>query len=246
MFQRISRFFTFPSHLVPHPGPVRSYPHVELCTHAADFGPVEYFFCRGQGEGPLPVVFFAHGNGELIDQWVEPLSGYPRRGIHLVLMEYRSYGRTRGKPSEEALNADFLAIREAVCAREEVDASCVVYHGRSIGGGVVCRAARDAVPSGLILQSTFTDLYAIARRFGARRMMMGDHFENEATVRTLPCPVVVLHGDADRLIPLAHGRKLAAAAKHGELHIFPGADHNTPIDARPEYWQAIEGLMTRI
>ena len=118
---------------------------------------------REAGGGPAPLVVFAHGNAELIDPWPQVLSPYRNLGCHVLLPEYRSYGRSGGKPSEASICADVHAFVRKIIQRPDVDSSRVVFHGRSLGGGVLGAVAQRWSPRAAILESTFTSLEDLAR-----------------------------------------------------------------------------------
>jgi fermentation-respiration switch protein FrsA (DUF1100 family) len=169
---------------------------------------------------------FAHGNGELIDDWPEALAPYRALGMHLLLAEYRGYGRSGGVPSEAGVVDDLLRFVERCAARPDVDASRLVLHGRSLGGGVVCAVAPRVAPRALVLWSTFTSLPDVARRFGVPAWLVPYRFDNRAALRETTAPVLVVHGTADRLIPFTHAEALARVRPGVTLHPDPGADHN--------------------
>ncbi len=204
-------------------------------------GKVEaWYFRAGAARGA--VALMAHGNAELIDGNVEIARQYNRLGVHALLVEYRGYGRSAGTPSEDGIVADFAAARALVAARPEVDDARWVYHGRSLGGGVVCALARRSPPAALVLQSTFTSIDAMAPWPLLPSWLVRDHFDNLGALRALDQPVLVFHGTHDTIVPVAHGRALAAAAKHARL-IEVDSDHNDFPVASPEVWAAIEGFL---
>jgi len=189
------------------------------------------------------VVFFAHGNGELIDYAAPGLEPYRRRGISAALLEYRGYGRSGGEPSEAALFADIERFYDAVIARPDVDGRRVIAHGRSLGGGVMGGLIARRPVHGLVLESTFRSVKVIARRFMLPGVFVADPFDNEAAVSGFEGPVVVLHGREDEIIPFEHGRALATLAADAELVDFASGHNDMPHDAR--YWAAIDRLLER-
>lgn len=204
-------------------------PGLERWTIESDEGRVEAWFLLGDGasaEHPAPAVLFAHGNGELIDHWPHALAGYRRLGLSVLLPEYRGYGRCAGSPSQAKIAADFVQFHGLLVARPEVDATRLLYHGRSLGGGAVCALAARRPPHALLLMSTFTGIKPLARRFLLPGSWVVDPFDNLSVVSAFEGPVLVLHGEADRLIPIEHGEALARAAKHGQLRRYPGEPHN--------------------
>jgi len=193
--------------------------------------------------GAAPVLLFAHGNGELIGQWSEALVPYRRMGLGVLLIEYRGYGRAEGSPSQAAMTEDFIAVRDQVAARDEIDHDRFVYHGRSLGGGVVCDLATERPPHAIILESTFTSVPAIARRMGVPHFMVLDPYDNRAFLKGSPLPFLLLHGGQDRIIPVSHAHDLHAAAKNSRLHIFGDTGHNDGLFMRRDYWALIEDFL---
>jgi pimeloyl-ACP methyl ester carboxylesterase len=107
MLPWLQRKLLFPSHLVPRP---RHAAHAEVGGEQYWFDGVEAWLLPGRGvtaATPGPLLVFAHGNGELIDQWPPMLAPYRQRGLSVLLPEYRGYGRSAGQPSEPALVGDF-------------------------------------------------------------------------------------------------------------------------------------------
>jgi fermentation-respiration switch protein FrsA (DUF1100 family) len=249
-FTWLQRKLLFPSHLAA------------LRTHASlpidgerwwldtEQGPVEAWFLPGHGvsahaRGPL--VVFAHGNGELIDDWPELLAPYRARGVSVLLPEYRSYGRSAGQPSERSVVGDFAALLGRARGDARVDVQRVVYHGRSLGGAVACTLASLDPPHALILESTFTSLFDMTRalHLPVPRFLLHDRFDSLSTLRAFARPVLVMHGALDTLVPPAHGRRLFEACPTAQLTLFDRAGHNDLPWTGERYWQAVEATLER-
>lgn len=246
--ERILNWFLFPGALRPAPRLLAMPAGVESRSIVAGHGRaggarVEYWFAPSAAAGPRATVVFAHGNGELIDDWWRALAPYVDLGANLVLAEFRGYGRSEGTPSCAALGDDFLQIVEDLVKRGDVDAQRLVYHGRSLGGGVVCRAAASLPPAGLVLESTFTSLKAMAARFHMPASVLDEDFDNLQLAERIACPCLLFHGDQDSLVPMDHARALAAALPRAKLRIMEGAGHNSPLSVRPAYWQELGALL---
>lgn len=191
--------------------------------------------------GPRPVVVFAHGNGELIDGWPDALAPYRRQGVAVALLEYRGYGRSTGSPSQAALVADFLAFVDALAARPEVDPQGVVYHGRSLGGGVVAAASATRPPRALIIESSFTSVATLAREgWRVPRFIVRDPFDSLTALKRYRGLSLIVHGSRDALIPISHGQRLAD--RPGARLLTRDCGHNDcPRDG--VYWRAIRRLL---
>ncbi|MCB9557143.1 MAG: alpha/beta hydrolase [Deltaproteobacteria bacterium] len=189
-----------------------------------------------------PLVVFAHGNGEVIDQWPSTLEPLRRLGVALLLVEYRGFGRSAGTPSQSAIVEDFRYFVERVSQRADIDGERRVFFGRSLGGGVVCALSRLITPRALILSSTFTSIADAARRFLLPRFLVKDPYDNIAALRVFDGPTLILHGRADRLLPFNNAEKLVATARQGELVPFAGG-HNTSPDSG--YFRAVANFLRR-
>jgi pimeloyl-ACP methyl ester carboxylesterase len=99
---------------------------------------------------------------------------------------------------------DLRAWLQRLQHRPEVDATRLIYHGRSIGGGVACALASVHPPQAMILQSTFTCIADVARRFGVPRALITEPFDNLTVIRQARFPCLIMHGTRDRLIPFSH------------------------------------------
>ena len=246
VLHRIQRALLFPRGFVRGDDAIaRRVPRLERWWHETEAGAVEAWFVPGEGvsaDRPGPAVLHAHGNAELIEHWVEPLARYRRLGVSLLLVEYRGYGRSAGRPGEEAIRADTRAFYDRLVARPEVDASKVVLHGRSLGGGAVCAVADARPAAGLVLESTFTSVPEVVR--WAPRFAFADVFDNRRVLAGLDAPVLLMHGRRDDLVPFAHAERNQRAARDAELLPFRCGHNALPPDPRP-YWAAIERLLHR-
>lgn len=239
------RFMIFPGQrIVPVPGV--GAPGVERIWLDTDQGRVEAWFLPGEGvraEAPGPMVVYAHGNGELIEYARQMVEGYRRLGVSVLLPEFRGYGRSAGSPSESAIVDDYRRFVELAVTRPDVDPERVVFHGRSLGGGVIAALTAHRRPRALILESTFSSLAPIARRYFAPSFLLRDRFDSAEAIAGLDLPILLIHGERDQVVPFPHAKRLEAAAKHVELVRFPDGHNDLPSNATL-YWQKIGALLS--
>jgi len=249
MVQRLERLILFPGHLLGAPSaPPRDVSGLERLTIESSEGEVEAWFLPAYGVESgdrRPAVVFAHGNGELIDEWAAPLEPYRKMGIGVLLPEYRGYGRSRGQPSEEAINEDFLRFYDGLTGRADVDPSKILLHGRSLGGGAACALARERPAAGLILESTFTSVVDIARGWHVPSFLLTNRFDNESVVRAFPHPVLILHGRRDRVVPYAHAEALERASPRAKLVTYE-CDHNDMRRTADGFWSEIASYLRTV
>jgi len=192
-------------------------------------GPVETWFFpapAASAEEPAPLVLYAHGNAELIQGQVPAVELYRELGAHLLLCEYRGYGESAGSPSQAGLVADQRAALERVLLRDDVDAERVLYHGRSLGTGVVCALARERAPRALVLFSPFTSVRTFVTSYAVPGFLVWDPFDNAAALAEVSAPTLIVHGDGDGVIPVEHARELAQLRAGIQLVELPGVGHN--------------------
>jgi uncharacterized protein len=181
----------------------------------------------GAGGGPLLV--YAHGNGELIDHWVEAFEPARALGAAALLVEYPGYGRSSGSPSAVTILDTMTAAYDFAANERGFAGRPVVGWGRSLGGGAICALARQRTLAALVLESTFTSVTQMARLFGVpgwlAPWLVRDRFDNLRVVRRFEGPVLVLHGERDEIIPPSQGQALGNGSSHTELHLLP-CGHN--------------------
>jgi len=244
----LQRWILFPRYLprcspTPQPPPGAEIWHVD-----SPDGPVEGWFFPAVGasaHSPRPAVLCAHGNAEVIDRWTEEARRFREMGLHVLLPEYRGYGRSAGSPSEAAIAADFERFFDRLAARPDVDASRIVLLGRSVGVGAVMSLARRRPPAALVLQSGFTSMAEMARGYLLPRALVRDPFDNLAALRAGTAPVLILHGRHDTIVPVEHAHALAAAAgPRAQLELLD-CDHNDcpPDDENDAFWERIRGFL---
>ena len=153
-----------------------------------------------------------------------------RRGLQVLLFDYRGYGDNEGTPTESGLRADARAAYRYLVVRSDVDADRLVYFGESLGTAVATGLAAEHPPAGLILRSPFDSLVDIGRAhypFLPVRTLLEDRFMAIEDITRVTSPVLVVVGDADRIVPMDHSQRLYdAASSPKELVVLPGVGHN--------------------
>jgi fermentation-respiration switch protein FrsA (DUF1100 family) len=182
------------------------------------------------GPGDLTALVF-HGNAGHRGHRTELVQGLRRLGLGVLLPDYRGYGGSGGTPSEEGLYADARACRRWLQARAP---GRFVYVGSSIGTGVAVDLAAREAPAGLVLLAPFPSLRAVARRaypIFPVGPFLRDRYPSIDKIGEIACPLLVVHGEADAIVPLELGRALFDEAPEPKRFVaVPGAGHNDLID----------------
>ncbi len=169
-------------------------------------------------------ILYSHGNAEDLGVIRPLLPALRDLGFAVLAYDYRGYGTSEGRPSERASYQDIDAAYEYLTRGLGLPAHRIIPYGRSVGAGpAVDLAARHPV-GGLVLESPFTTAFRVLTRVP---LLPFDKFRNLAKIQRVGCPVLVMHGLADDVVPVAHGQRLFAAAREPKRALWvPGAGHN--------------------
>jgi len=179
-------------------------------------------------------IIFSHANSEdlgFVHEWANELCYHV--GVNVCIYDYTGYGLSSGSPSEEACYADVEAVWDFLTIRLRIPENRIVAYGRSLGSGPSVEIAIRKPIRAVILQSAFVSIYRVALGTESRSLS-GDMFRNIEKVSQLTCPVLVIHGTKDQLVPFSHGEALYNAARERAepLWIQEGAHNNLEI-----YWK---------
>jgi len=175
-----------------------------------------------------PAILFLHGNAQEVYSWSLVREDLAAPGCRMLLIDYRGYGKSAGEPHEAGLYMDGRAALSWL-AGQDVPESDIVVFGKSLGGAVACEIARGADLAGLVLESTFTSLASVARTLFpfARSIDVKGAYDSISKLPEISCPVLVIHGEVDTLIPFDEGMRLfEAAGEPRRLFAVRGAGHN--------------------
>jgi len=177
--------------------------------------------------GDRPVVLYFHGNGGALAHRVDRYRTIIADGTGLVALSYRGYAGSTGRPSEEGLIADARAAYAFAAARHP--AARLVLWGESLGSGVAVALAAEKPPARLVLEAPFSsavDIAAAAYPVVPVRWLMKDQFRSDLRIPKVTAPVLIVHGDRDRVVPIESGERLYALVTAPKRFLrIAGADH---------------------
>lgn len=169
-------------------------------------------------------VLFSHGNAEDIGDDQPLLEHIRAAGFAVLAYDYQGYGTSAGNSSERHAYEDEYAAYNFLVQSRHVQPSRIIAFGRSVGSGPACELASRRPVAGLILESAFTSAFRVMTKV---RIFPFDKFENIRKIKSVHCPVLVIHGTDDSLINIAHGKELFAAANEPKQALWiDGAHHN--------------------
>lgn len=173
-------------------------------------------------------VLMFHGNGGNISHRLPTLSLLHAIGVNTLLIDYRGYGLSEGRPSEQATYLDAMAAWQYL-VRERSRADAIIIFGRSLGGAVAMWLADKVKPRGLILESTFTSLTEMAEYhypFLPVRYIVRMHYDSMSIAGNIQGPTFVLHSRSDEIVPFELGVKLYDALSGSKSFLEIQGSHN--------------------
>ena len=186
------------------------------------------WFLPGGAGGATVLVF--NGNGGNRSSRAPLAAALARAGTSVLLFDYRGYGGNPGHPSETGLAADARAARGYLLSRPDVRPESIVYFGESLGAAVAIGLAVEHPPAALVLRSPFTSLAEIGHLhypYLPVRALLEDRYDSLRRVEAVRCPLLVVAGGADNIVPTRYSRRLYDRAAEPKRFIeIPDAGHN--------------------
>lgn len=197
-------------------------------------------------ERPPLVVYFG-GNAEEVTASAAHAAGtYGERAV--LLLNYRGYGASLGRPSEKTIVADALEVFDKLRARSDIDASRIALHGRSLGSGVAVQVAAARPVCAVVLSTPFSSALSVAQEMYwwlPVRWLMRHPFDSLARAAAIRAPALFLVGSEDALIKPAQSWRLADAwGGPVERKTFAGFGHND-VHLHPDYDRAVRAFLQR-
>ncbi|NOX69980.1 MAG: alpha/beta hydrolase, partial [Gammaproteobacteria bacterium] len=195
-------------------------------------------------EDPLGLIFFLHGNGGNIESWSSGADFYQRVNYDMFMFDYRGYGKSTGRVSSQTqLHNDVQKAWDSVAPLYA--GKPIVIYGRSLGAALAAELATHVDAEKIILVSPFTSMEAIAKaQYPLLPVSLVRYpLKTSEIIGNIHSPVILVHGDQDRLIPLVHSESLLKLIKApSKLLVIAGAGH-TDIHQFESY---LEGLTAEL
>ena len=167
-------------------------------------------------------------------------------GLAVLAYDYRGYGKSGGRPSEEGVALDALAAYDALRG-DGIPPERLIAFGESLGGAVSIRLATERPCAGVAVVSTFTSLADVARiHYGALGAMARGRFDSRARIGRLTVPLFVAHGDCDEVVPYELGTALYDAALEPKRFFRAAGMHHNDVFAAPGLIEAIASFAAAV
>ncbi|WP_168441937.1 alpha/beta hydrolase [Pontiella desulfatans] len=190
-------------------------------------------------------LLFSHGNAEDLGN-VEPfMRQFHALGYSVLMYDYRGYGTSEGRPSYRKILDDAASAYRWLVEEKKTAPQRIIAHGRSLGGAVAVWTAAHHEVGGLIVESSFTSAFRVKTIVP---LLPWDKFNSVKSMRKVDCPVLVMHGTHDAVLPFWHGKALYEAAPEPKQHLWIdyGEHNNYAYVAEDAYFTSFHSFMERV
>ncbi len=207
-----------------------------LKLKASDGNSITAYFLKNDSSDRL--LIYSHGNGEDIGQIRPLLEHFQQLGTSILAYDYPNYGTSTGLASESgtyaAIEATFKCATESLGYTPEK----ITLYGRSLGSGPSTWLAEHKGVSGLILDGAFTSTFRVMTGL---KLLPWDKFDNYSRLPDIKCPILIIHGTDDRVVPFTHAQKNWGRIEGIKQKLFvQGAGHGDLIEtAGDNYWSIV-------
>ena len=200
--------------------------------------------------GSRKALLFFHGNAGNISHRGSSVEIFHRLGMNILIFDYRGFGTSQGEPDESGLYEDARAAWRFLQEEKGFDSKDIILFGRSLGGAVASKLASEVHPAGLILESSFSsarDMADAIMPLISRVVFLRFNLNTLNIIDRIRCPLLVLHGPQDEVIPFRQGEKIFKAAREPKTFVTLQGGHNGGyLLSQPAYEQALEAFIRTI
>jgi len=213
---------------------------------------------KGEARGS---VLHLHGNAANVGNHLPLVAWLPAAGFNVLMLDYRGFGRSQGRPTLDGVLEDAAAALRALRARPGVDAGRVIVFGHSLGGATALRLlARDGEGVRLgVIEAAFASYRGIARDAAIQSLLLAPLLplalpalppqkkDPVAALASIRVPLLLLHGTSDEVIPFRHGEQLAAAARAGTVFVrVEGGRHMDAMTRGEARQRVLEAMVAAV
>ena len=148
--------------------------------------------------------------------------------INFLIIAWRGFSGNNGKPTEQGLYDDGKSAIDWL-AKKGVREKDIILYGESLGTGVATHLAQNKNFAGIILETPFTSMIDAAKKFYPYipvNLLLKDKFENKKNIKNINSPILVMHGEADQIVPFSMGKKIYEIANEPKYSYFTKYDNH--------------------
>jgi pimeloyl-ACP methyl ester carboxylesterase len=200
---------------------------------------------RFKAENPKGVVLYLKGNSRSIKGWGKFAIDFLRYDYDVIMLDYRGFGKSRGRRTQENIKEDIQLVYDKI--KERVEEKYIILYGRSMGSGFATKIASVNNPRMLILDAPYYSMSKSTGRylpFLPMSLLLKWPIPTYKWIKYVKCPIHIIHGTQDKLIPFKSSIKLASINKvHTKLYPIISGGHNNLHNFEP-YHETLSQILT--
>ncbi len=195
-------------------------------------------------------LLYLHGNGGNIGHRLDPIAVFHRLGLNILIIDYRGYGDSSGKPDETGTYSDALAAWDYLTRQKDTGPERIILFGESLGGSIAAWLAARHTPAATILYASFTSVPEMAQvlyPIFPARWLARYRYDTRASLGEVTCPLLILHSPEDEIVPFSHGRDLFEIANPPKRLVELRGGHNDALLlSRELFAREVDGLVQQV
>jgi hypothetical protein len=200
---------------------------------------------RFKSRDPKGVVFYLKGNSRSIKGWGKFAVDFTRHGYDVIMVDYRGFGKSTGRRTQKAIKRDMQVVYNKI--KEKVSEKYIILYGRSMGSGFAAKLASMNSPRMLILDAPYYSLSKVAKKFipfMPLSLLIKFPMPTYKWLKYVNCPIHIIHGTDDRLIPYKTSVKLSKIKPElSKLYTVIGGGHKD-LNNFESYHSMLEEIIT--
>ena len=173
-------------------------------------------------------ILYLHGNAGSLENRIHKINQFNDMNINFLLLAWRGFNGNAGKPTEQGLYQDAKsAVRWLM--NQGISEENIIIYGESLGTGVATEIAQKKNFAGVILESPFTSMVAAGKSkypIFPIKLLLKDKYENDKKIKNIMSPILVMHGEADKIVPFWMGEKIFQMANEPKYSYFSKYDNH--------------------
>jgi len=201
----------------------------------------------------LHTLLWFHGNAGNINRRLDNIKMlHDRVPVNVFIIDYRQYGKSEGKISEQGTYFDAKAALSYLHSRKDINNEKIIFFGRSLGSAVAVDLAVKEECCALILETPFTSIKEMGKKLypflSISLHFLRTKYDSLSKIKQIKVPILIMHGDKDELVPIEQGKMLYEKANEPkEFYTIPGAMHNdTHIVGGEKYFDVIRDFVKKL
>lgn len=198
-------------------------------------------------KNPKGVILYFHGNKGNLNRWGEITSYFVKKGFAVIVMDYRTYGKSTGNLSEENLYKDAQLFYDYTL--KYYSENEIILYGRSLGTGIATKIAATNKPRQLVLETPYYNMTDVVKHWVPVipvGYIVKYRFPSNEFIQDVQCNITIYHGTSDGVVPYSSGEKLfnSISGQNKEIITIKGGSHNDLINFEG-YTSTIESVLTK-